>query len=969
MPVSLQQKAFFAACHEKDILILLHGPDPRKCLAALGDAELPPLVAVFWQANLVSPDIKEEACALGTQQQLEGRLNAFIWQELAQGQEWRHAANELILSLGRQNNASRPKYLFLLSSSVLPERHCLAALRQRLETEPNLAGVSPLLLSPRKQDAFRRVWHMGSVFDSRNQLHALYEGLPLDHPLVQKRRLFQVAHEDALMLRLNDFCSIGGFSDYLDELALLDLCLRLGAGLQAFSTEPTAQATLANILAGLNSAGCWNSLVQRGRIAKNAVKPDYHLHVLADGLEYSFTSWLEEGPTLEDNTAAEDTWTNAWLAWRHTQEPAKLLQLLACSDSDLLKSIFRHVRAFPSMLPHSFSWYLTQICHMEKFAEREELSHFKEKTVHWLKFRTRFHHHLLRPGLRTLAEAGIWSCSLDAAPSSYDAWQELREPLLTVNHMETGQEWPDIAVLMPVFNPRPEHLAAALDSVLAQSYSRWQLCVADDASTNPAIPQLLSTYAAKDPRIRLLIRQENGHISRATNSALDLADAPWTAFFDHDDLLAATALQETAAVIAARPEVRCIYTDEDKIDENGVRRTPIFKPDFDYDLNIMGHLTTCARDLVKAVGALRSGLEGSQDFDLSLRITEKLEPHMVAHIPRVLYHWRIHEESTAGSLAAKPYVLEATQRALAESAQRRGYTVEGAASCQNNFFKLILGTPAGLKCSIVLLADARCRTNGIAPALMSALEGISTQMWTEILWQPLAAESVIPPAWISKMLPAPSLLPFAGSHWTSACLAASRKAQGNIVLFLHAGLKPAYDCRAEQLPILAMRNDLALVGGLVWKQGTLWNGGYAPDVTGLPFPLLRGAAPENLKTLCWSQFLLPRHAIGLAWQCMAIRKELLLEPQALDPGMGSLAVVDYSLRQEKKGRFTLVSPWGQWELPPDSENDQFSQEMIARFLARWGETVCKHGLRNPNLCAASDYGWRLILDDSKKAHQ
>ncbi|MDE5878843.1 MAG: glycosyltransferase, partial [Desulfovibrio sp.] len=611
------------------------------------------------------------------------------------------------LLAGAGKKSPLPPFIFLLSSAVRPEAGCLDVLAARLAHEPPLAGLSPLLLSPREEDGGRRVRQMGSVFDSRRQLHALYEGLPAGHPLAQKRRSFQVALDEALLLRLEDFCAVGGYSGGLGELATLDLSLRLASGRLTFSTEPGAVAVLDDIHAGLSTAACWNSLVQRGRIPPGTGRPDYHLQVLADGLGYGCTAWLHEGPHLPAARPEGESWTDAWLDWRTTPEPMSLLRLLARSEPAELARLVELCRSYPAMLPHAFAWYEAQARQMEAFARREGLPAFLEEVERWRKERSRFHHRLLRPGMRALAGAGMWACSLDAAASSYDAWMEVREPALRPARLEAGAERPEIAVLMPVFDPRPDPLAAALESVLAQSYGRWQLCVADDASRNPEIPQLLKAYAARDQRIRLVIREENGHISRATNSALALTDAPWVAFFDHDDLLAPTALEETAAVIANRPEVRCIYTDEDKIDEEGVRRTPIFKTDYDPELPF-DHLTTCATELVRAVEGLRPGLEGSQDFDLCLRLGERLGPREVAHIPRVLYHWRIHAGSTTGSLTTKPYVLEATRRALTESALRRGHRVEGAASEKNNFFKLIFGVPAELRCSVILLADEAC---------------------------------------------------------------------------------------------------------------------------------------------------------------------------------------------------------------------------------------------------------------------
>ncbi|MBD5626512.1 MAG: glycosyltransferase [Desulfovibrio sp.] len=942
-------------------LVLLHGSDPRESLTALAEEGSRPRVIVLHAPTGAAPVAAEEARALGENLVGQGGLAGFALEGLEPVEDWREAANRILLPLARENSGARTPFLFLLSCAVRPEAGCLCALARRIAAEPALAGVSPLLLSPRGEGTPRRVRHMGSVFDSRGELHALYEGLPAGHPLAQKRRSFQVAPDDALMVRLVDFCGAGGFQASLDELTPLDLCFRLAGGRAAFSTEPDALAALHDIHAGLATAACWNSLVQRGRIPPGTGRPDYARHVLADGLGYGCTPWLVEGPHLPASPAESDSWEDAWLAWRHGPEPASLLRLLARSAPEELAHLVDLCRAYPALLPHALPLYTAQARHMEAFARAEALPHLKEDAARWLRGETRFRHRLLRPGMRALADAGLWACSLDKAASSYDAWMELREPGLRPPRMEQGADWPEIAVLMPVWNPRPDHLAAALDSVLAQSYGRWQLCVADDASTDPAIPQLLRAYAAKDPRIRLVIREENGHISHATNSALALADAPWAAFFDHDDLLAPTALEETAAVIAGRPEVRCIYTDEDKIDEDGVRRTPVFKPGFDGDLAAMGHLTTCATELVRAVGGLRPGFEGSQDFDLSLRMIERLEPRQVAHIPRVLYHWRIHAGSTSGSLASKPYVLEATRKALTESALRRGHAVEGAASSQNNFFKLVLGVPPGLTCSVVLLADGSSASRAPARALLEALDALAAIMQVEVLWQPLTPMAAMPRGRLEEALPLRRLPP-AGPQWTDACQAAAHEARGRVLLFIHAGLTPVLDCRPEQIVIQALRPDLAMAGALVWRRGRLWNGGYAPDVTGLPFPLLRGSRPADLRNHCWGHFLLTRHALGVAWQCMAVRRKLLLEPAPFDASMGAFAAVDYSLRQEAAGRFTLVSPWGQWELPPDAESGPAAPGAEARFLARWGETVRRHPLRNPNLCAAPDHGWRLMLD-------
>jgi GT2 family glycosyltransferase len=233
---------------------------------------------------------------------------------------------------------------------------------------------------------------------------------------------------------------------------------------------------------------------------------------------------------------------------------------------------------------------------------------------------------------------------------------------------------PTISIVMATYDPRPDHLRAALDSVLAQVYPHWELCIADDRSRDARILAILRDYAARDPRIRFVACESNGHISRATNAALDLANGKFVGFLDHDDSLTPDACFEMAVCINRNPDVDMVYSDEDKIDDAGILRDPYFKPDWSPDsfLSRMytGHFSVYRRALVVELGGLRVGFEGSQDYDLVLRLTERTE--RVHHIPRVLYHWRAHEGSTAGEAGAKPYASAAAIRAISEAIERRG---------------------------------------------------------------------------------------------------------------------------------------------------------------------------------------------------------------------------------------------------------------------------------------------------------
>ena len=232
---------------------------------------------------------------------------------------------------------------------------------------------------------------------------------------------------------------------------------------------------------------------------------------------------------------------------------------------------------------------------------------------------------------------------------------------------------PLISVIMPTYNTPELYLREAIDSVLAQVYDRFELCIADDASTAPHVRAILEEYAAMDDRIKLVFRPENGHIAHASNSALALASGEFVALFDHDDVLTPDALFENVRVLNAHRDADMIYSDEDKVDDKGHRSNPYFKPDWSPDTflsrNYVSHLGVYRRSLVLEVGAFRTGFEGSQDYDLVLRIVERTS--RIYHIPRVLYHWRIHAASVASGVGVKNYAYDAAMNAIAEAMHRR----------------------------------------------------------------------------------------------------------------------------------------------------------------------------------------------------------------------------------------------------------------------------------------------------------
>lgn len=239
---------------------------------------------------------------------------------------------------------------------------------------------------------------------------------------------------------------------------------------------------------------------------------------------------------------------------------------------------------------------------------------------------------------------------------------------------QTWARRPLISIILPVYNVAPRYLQACLDSVLAQTYPNWELCVADDASTNPEIKQLLTSYRRRDSRIKITYRKTNGHISAASNSALKLATGSYAALLDHDDYLWPNALYEIVRLINRAPQLQFIYTDEDKIDLAGHHLEPHFKPDFCWDSflsnNYLCHLSVLKMDRLKKSGGFRRGFEGSQDYDLFLRFLTQLPTSKITHLPKVLYSWRKVPGSTAAAYDAKGYANMAAQRALTDYLQQ-----------------------------------------------------------------------------------------------------------------------------------------------------------------------------------------------------------------------------------------------------------------------------------------------------------
>jgi GT2 family glycosyltransferase len=303
--------------------------------------------------------------------------------------------------------------------------------------------------------------------------------------------------------------------------------------------------------------------------------------------------------------------------------------------------------------------------------------------------------------------------------SDYERWIrdfEVPDDKLIELKLSGIQRRPLISVVMPVFNTNAAELEEAIASVRAQSYEHWELCISDDASPEPHVREIVNRLAAEESRIKVVLRNERGGISQNANTAMGLASGDYVCFLDHDDTLARHALAYVAEALDRNPGADLLYSDEDKIEPSGKRFDPFFKPSWSPDLllseNYICHLLVLRRDLLEKTGGFDSACDGSQDYDLILRATEKAAN--IAHIPKVLYHWRAGATSTASTIENKDYALTAQQEALRKRSERVGAGMRVEPGAIVGRWRARYSIAAGARVSIIIAAGGKTdvlRTN------------------------------------------------------------------------------------------------------------------------------------------------------------------------------------------------------------------------------------------------------------------
>ena len=522
------------------------------------------------------------------------------------------------------------------------------------------------------------------------------------------------------------------------------------------------------------------------------------------------------------------------------------------------------------------------------------------------------------------------------------------------------------SLILPVCDPRVSDLEQAIDSVRVQRYENWQLCIVDDASSDPAVEAVLERAARADARIRVLRRPDRGHISRASNDALALATGTHVAFLDHDDVLAPDALERVAEHVARNPRHRLAYTDEDKLDPSGRRCEPYFKPEWDPELlrgqNYLCHLVVCERALVDAVGGLRTGFEGAQDHDLWLRCTERLRPDEIGHVPRVLYHWRMSAASTATSGDAKPYAVAAARRAIEEHLARTGAagrveTVPGghfrvARTLVEPAPRVSIVVPTRDRIDLVrrCVESVRARTSYSAYELVivdNASVEVASRDYFAALEQEGAARVV--------RYDAPFNYSAVNNH-------AVRRTTGDIVVLLNNDVEVIDDGWLRELVSHAARPEIGCVGAMLYyPDDTIQHAGIVLGIGGVAghaYPRWpRGSAGY------FNRARLVQSMSAVTGACLAVRRCVFEEVGGLDETFGvAFNDVDFCLRVRARGYRNLWTPYAElyhhesasrgYEDTPEKKR-RFDRE-VARMIRRWGRVLRTDPAYNINLSLVTE---------------
>lgn len=855
------------------------------------------------------------------------------------------------------------KYLIFLNNDTEVQPGWYEPLIDDFTAFPDIAATGPLLAYPEQTPLGLTVQHLGVFISPFLLVGHLHEGIPIASPLAKKRRFFQVITGACLVIPAALFVEAGKFDEgFINGFEDVDLCARLSdRGLRMTVNPASLVLHHESKSQGRHTHEEKNSEHLRKK-SLNLLKPDWAQLVEDDGLLLNLSRWQflqidmpeaesapldAQAPAMDDEGLRETIianpyWERGWEEFtercRTTSERTYVLnaypKFFPNPENLLWLSCLPWVRNRPA--PLSECWkraqqflrppeaYLEQALEGMKWCLTRRLSGFASQFSAFMRkfddFCRKDFSDFTRGLWQLERRLGIphppenakayclWNYAVDMTSRTNELGNFLRE---SSNHPEG---YPSFSILMPVYNPSPEHLRAALDSILAQDYPRWELCIADDASTDSQVGEILREYSSEDCRIKVFVREKNGHIAAATNTALSMATNPWCVLMDQDDLLTPDALAVVAKGVTEHPKAILFFSDEDKTQDGRIFFQPYFKTGiWDWELlpvqNYVCHLAVYQTQRMRDIGGFREGFAGAQDHDFVLRYASGQDAANLVHLPHVLYHWRAHAGSTAASIEAKSYALDSSVRAAQSFLDTivPGATIESLSNCTWTRVRYPLPTPVpsvSLVCAVpgpaFPLVDWYAAWAGKTRLSFEAVFVCEERVLREFKKKlPRLPRSM-------KLIGAPAGLSVAARLQMGA-----KRAEGEILGLVDASIVPNSDGWLEELISTLSRDGVGVAGGKVHsRDGSLANAGYMADASTSLKPLFTRERPDAGSYFGWTR--LARTVDAVDTRCLFTKSKLFREVGGLSPTMQDWAGQDFCLRLAKAGSRTVWWPYAEF---------------------------------------------------------
>lgn len=547
----------------------------------------------------------------------------------------------------------------------------------------------------------------------------------------------------------------------------------------------------------------------------------------------------------------------------------------------------------------------------------------------------------------------------------YSQWIADVEPTTWLKQVSEGHLY---SIIVPVYKTPISLLKACVNSVISQTYKRWELILVDDFSDSDELTHYLNFLQSSSKKIKIIHKELNSHISATTNSGVDIATGDYIAFLDHDDLLSPNALNEIESYVVSNPSKKIIYSDEDKIDVYGDRVSPYFKPDFNYELilshNYMSHFSVVTSSVVRELGGLRVGFEGAQDYDLMLRCINRCGSSAIGHVPKVLYHWRMVEGSTALASSEKDYCTQAGLKAI-QDYLLCAHPLWSAEVCSApNTFKVVRDIADGALVSIVI--PTRDQSKLLKLCINSILGNTSYKNY-EIIIVDNGSEELAAIEYLSSLASYKNIQvvsynkPFNYSEINN--FAVKNFVNGEYVLLMNNDIEIINEDWLGEMLMHACQADIGCVGAkLLYPNNTIQHAGVTLGIGGVAGHTHKHF-PGN-DSGYFSQLALPREVSAITAAALLVRKSIFDEAGGLDEVNLKVAFndVDFCLKVKALGFRNIWTPYAQmyhhesvsrgYEDTPEKKY-RFQRE-VEFMKVKWGDTLNSDPFYNPNLSLTSE---------------